>query len=99
MMGRDVILSLHPRQAPSSQRNLSLLTCLSASLLPSKSFLCLSPALRERTNCAFSCPETERGVRTNSFLPRAAARGACQLLLAHCLKACALRERRNCAVL
>src|SRR5258708_3912284 len=90
MMGREVILSLHPRQAPSSQRDLSLLPCLSASLLPSKSFACVSRALRERTNCAFSCPETERGVRTNSFIchttfPDPRKQRPC--------------ERRNCAVL
>src|SRR5258708_24916217 len=41
MMSREVILSLHPRQAPSSQRNLSVRPCLSASLPPSKSSVCL----------------------------------------------------------
>jgi hypothetical protein len=29
-----------------------------------------------RTNCAISCPEPQRGVRNNSFLPRAEGKGA-----------------------
>ncbi|SRR6266436_8905376 len=37
-------------------------------------------AQNRRTNCALSCPEPGRGVCNNSFLPRAAGRGACHML-------------------
>jgi hypothetical protein len=60
-------------------------------------------ALHERTNCALSClacperrrRETERGVRNNSFLPRAEGRGACHTLAPREFEGCAFHRGRG----